>query len=119
MMIKMSPHASADRLDRMMYIVTEIGVGEPALSYVEVEYRRKITLTDTGVVLVQDERTEMLITAYVASIDRATAMWTRVYGDHARLPQYLYNKVVRNRKTHVREVNEINKTYGYKYGKRG
>jgi hypothetical protein len=46
-------------------------------------------------------------------------MWTRVYGDHARLPQYLYNKVVRNRKTHVREVNEINKTYGYKYGKRG
>lgn len=119
MMIKMSPHASAERMERMMYIVTEIGIGEPAVSYVEADTHRKITLTDTGVVLVQDDYTELLITAYVASMDRATAMWMRVHGDNKRMPNYLYAKVLRNKKTHRVEVNEINKNYGYKYGKRG
>ena len=116
MMIKMSEHASVDRIERLAYIATEIGIGEPVLSYEEEEYRT-ISLTDTGIVIIQDSYTKVLITAYVASIDRAYAMWHQVHGE-TQMPNSLYNQIVRNRNTHRPAVNEINKSYGYKYKKR-
>lgn len=116
MMIKMSEHASVDRIERLAYIATEIGIGEPVLSYEEEEYRT-ISLTDTGIVIIQDSYTKVLITAYVASIDRAYAMWHQVHGE-TQMPNSLYHQIVRNRNTHRPAVNEINKSYGYKYKKR-
>ena len=113
MMIKMSEHATNDRIERLTYIATEIGIGEPILSYEEEECRT-ISLTDTGIVIIQDSYTKVLITAYVASIDRACAMWHRVHGI-TQMPNSLYNQVIRNRNTHHPAVNEINKSYGYKY----
>ena len=113
MMIKMSEHASVDRIERLAYIATEIGIGEPILSYEE-EESRTISLTDTGIVIVQDTYTKVLITAYMASIDRACAMWNRVHGT-MRLPNPLYNQIIRNKIVHCQAVDEINKSYGYKY----
>ena len=114
MMIKMSEHATNDRIERLAYIATEIGIGEPVVSYLDETTYRLAILTDTGVVVIKDSYTEELVTAYVASLDRACAMWHRVHGT-TQMPNSLYNQVIRNRNTHRQEVNEINKSYGYKY----
>ena len=114
MMIKMSEHATNDRIERLAYIATEIGIGEPVLSYLDEMTYRLVILTDTGVIVVKDSYTEELVTACVASLDRACAMWERVYGTKI-LPNSLYKQIIRNKSAHCPKVNEINKGYGYKY----
>ena len=114
MMIKMSEHATNDRIERLTYIATEIGIGEPVLSYLDETTYRLVILTDTGVVVIENSYTEELVTAYVASLDRACAMWKRIHGTRI-LPNTLYKRILRNKSAHYQEVNEINKSYGYKY----
>lgn len=96
--MEMSYHCREDRLDRLTYIATTIGWGE-VVAERRTENRREC-LTDTGVVMIKALDRDFLITAYIASIDRAFAIYHDVYGKNAKLPQSLYKRICKNKKYH-------------------
>lgn len=109
MIYKMSEHASQERIERMMYLVMEIGLGDEVCS---VESRNDCTevLTSTGLILVLGNE-NLLVTAYIANMDRATRIWRAANGN-IEMPQTLYRQIVRN-KTKYEKVQEINNQFGY------
>ena len=51
MLIKMSKHATQDRIDRLLFIYDNVGIGEPYIDSVENDIL--YTITTTGVLLVR------------------------------------------------------------------
>lgn len=94
MIYKISKHASAERLERFMYIVMEVGIGEEIAS-VPTESGKREILTDTGVLLVLSND-NLVITAYVANFDKIFSIWQSAHGDNARMPTWLYERFTRN-----------------------
>jgi hypothetical protein len=90
----MSRHAKEDRLDRLVYIATTIGFGNVIFEKHCGDKRECIT--DTGVLLVKAANEELLITAYILAIDKATAVYASIMGEGKRLPQSLYNTIKKN-----------------------
>ena len=97
----MSRHVQEDRLDRMVYIATTIGFGE--VIFERVNNDRRECITDTGVFMVRSIVGDILITAYIIGIDKATAIFCRTCGDK-RMPSYLYETIRKNAK-HVKLQN--------------
>lgn len=88
-------HLSDDRLDRVVFIATKIGYGNVIQEkvYLNTErgnYWRQIT--DTGVLIVRSEDKKTIITMWLANINQATEIY-----NGRRLPQYLYNRIMKNR----------------------
>lgn len=99
----MSRHVQEDRLDRMVYIATTIGFGE--VIFERVNNDRRECITDTGVLMVKSIVGDVLITAYIISIDKAIAIFRHVCGD-SRMPTYLYETIRKNAK-HVKLQNTM------------
>ena len=90
--IVMSTHVREDRLDRMTYIAINVGFGE-----VVMEHRmetKKECITNTGVILVKNLEDDFLITAFVGTIDKVTAIYHA--NGYDRIPTNIYNKVTKN-----------------------
>ena len=93
-------HASVERYDRLEYIVDTIGLGDKivleALIPNEQKIVRKVQITDTGVLIVKPQDAEIVITAWIASIDQVVLV-SRKSGLR-KVPESLYRKVRNNQK---------------------
>ena len=87
-------HCKEERLDRIAFILANIGIGEIVLT-VESKGSRAC-LTDTGVILIKDMEQEVLVTAYVPSVDRVIAMYRSV--GVSRIPHKVYKAANANKK---------------------
>ena len=94
-LMKISEHGRIDRVERITRIITELGIGEIILTIEHREMKRLECLTSTGVILIKSSTDNVVITAYVASIDRAVAMYKSQGIQH--LPPRLRNKIIKNK----------------------
>lgn len=113
-MLKLAPHASQERLERIAFLVAEVGVGKTLIT---INDRGRLTsLTENGVILVytDDTMTEVL-TAYLASKERAVAMWYESFRqngysfnsqslEHIEFVNYKYRKMVNKINAHHCEI---------------
>lgn len=118
-MLVMSEHTKVDRLERMVYIASTIEFGNTLLE-VPNDRNRIECITDTGVILVKarSESNDILVTAFVATVEKVSAMYHSAGYDH--IPEYLYRRIIKN-KVHVILQNmteEERKKYLRKKGKR-
>jgi hypothetical protein len=89
-------HARIDRIDRITFIAERIGWGKEVLRVNDRHDPNNIILilTSTGVVLVKERHTDTLITAYVATIQRADAFYWQV--KQKPVPDKLRHRIVNN-----------------------
>lgn len=91
---KMSHHAKTDRLERLTACLENIGCGEVILETTHQNARYR--LTSTGLILVYNLTEEVLITGYMATISKCTAMYHS--SGYQKVPQAIKKTVVRNQK---------------------
>ena len=94
-LMKISEHGRIDRVERITRIITELGIGEIVLTIEHREMKRLECLTSTGVILIKSSTDNVVITAYVASIERAVAMY-KSQGIQ-KLPPSLRSKICKNK----------------------
>lgn len=111
MMYKMSTHASQDRLECMIYIMTEVGLGNKEVCTRQCAPNRREVLTDSGVLLVLSND-DILITAYVPSIAEAIRVWRNCAGHTREMPDGLNRRILSNNK-HYKYLQKMNKNLGY------
>ena len=73
-----SYHISEDRLDRAVYIMQTVGLGEIIKEQRCVDTKGRVSwqcLTDTGVLLVLNEQKTMAVTLYIATQPKVSAMY--------------------------------------------
>jgi len=90
-------HAKEDRRDRRE-IARKMGIGKPVVEVKGISACGKPKteiLTDTGLVVVMGDNNK-IVTLFLASINKACAMYKTVYGGKARLPEQLYNQIKTN-----------------------
>lgn len=93
-----SNHVKNDRIDRFMNIQQFFGIGE---EYLTIYQDGKATvLTNTGIILIMSANKKVLITCYVATMKQAIAIYRNKRGN-AKMPQWLYYKIIKNNKTVV------------------
>lgn len=110
-MYKLSTHASTERLERLYYLNMEIGIGNEVCSIPGIRTGRKEVLTDTGIILILGDD-DIVITAYMATINKAVAIWHIAHGDDAIIPRPLYKRIISNKKKYEKAV-EIDDLFGY------
>jgi len=94
----MSAHAIIDRADRIRNIENSVGWGTEIVTAPDKKNRdATATLTSTGVIIIRS-LDGMIITAWVASVRQAVAVWGRAKGN-ATLPRQLWNVVNYNNNT--------------------
>ena len=97
-----SYHISEERLDRALYIMQTIGIGE-IIKEQPVPNDKGMTwqcLTNTGVILVLSEDKKICITLYIASQPKVSAMY------QGKTPSWVINMVRKNRK-YAEEQNKV------------
>lgn len=92
--MKMTRHAIVDRIDRLMYIAQTIGFGEIIAE--DLHNGGRECLTDSGVILVKAVNEERLITAWIADLERASAIYRGA--GKGNLPRAVVNKIKNNSK---------------------
>ena len=91
--MKMSYHARVERIDRLVACMTTLGYNEFAYRIPDPRNAEHIYLiTDTGIILVVGADDGSVVTGYMATIDKITALF------HGKVPVALRNKVVHNEK---------------------
>ena len=100
--ITMTRHIKEERLDRLTYIAMNVGFGNVVLEQPRVEEGKRDCLTDTGVLLVKDIMEEVLVTAYIISIDKATAMYK--HSGYPAVPTQMRKIIIKNEK-HLKKQN--------------
>lgn len=90
--IVMSAHVREERLDRLTYIAMNVGFGEVIIEN-RLETKREC-ITDTGVILVKGLEDDFLITAFIGTIDKVSAIYHA--NGYERIPTSVYNKVIKN-----------------------
>ena len=96
-------HISEDRLDRAVFIMTTIGLGNIIFEepWVDEEGKRSWQcITDTGVLLVLDERKEIVITLYIATQSKVSAMYK------GNTPGWLL-KVIKKNRVYAKMQNKV------------
>jgi hypothetical protein len=96
-------HISEDRLERAYYIMQTVGIGDVIKEQKCIDEKGRTSwqcLTNTGVLLVLDEKKEILITLYIASQPKVSAMY------QGKTPSWVFNIVRKNRK-YAEEQNKI------------
>ena len=73
-MITVSNHIRYQRSERLVAILTHVGLGEPMMEFYDTHQRNINVLTSTGVYLVYDLDKTTLITAFMATLDKVYAM---------------------------------------------
>jgi hypothetical protein len=87
-------HISEERLDRAAFIMTTVGIGEIIKEQKCVAEDGRIAwqcLTNTGVIIVLDERKKVAITLYIAELPKVSAMY------QGKTPSWVINKVRKNK----------------------
>lgn len=93
----MSAHAIVDRKTRFAVIENSIGWGNPVIVAPDKKGRdATATLTDTGVLVIRGSD-NMIITAFIATVRQAQAVWNR--GKGGKMPQALWNMINYNNNT--------------------
>lgn len=98
-----SYHISEDRLDRAMFIMTTIGIGEVIKEQKCVDEKGRISwqcLTDTGVILVLSEDKQVAVTLYIATQPKVSAMY------EGKTPSWVI-KMVRKNKELAEKQNKV------------
>lgn len=88
-------HISEDRIDRAVYIMQTVGLGNIIKEVRQVDEKGRVgwqCLTDTGVLIVLDEKKEVAVTLYIATQPKVSAMY------QGKTPSWLINKVRKNKK---------------------
>lgn len=94
----MSAHVIVDRQARINNIENSVGWGTEIITAPDKKERdATATLTSTGVIIIRS-LDGMIITAWIASVAQAQAVWGRAKGT-ARLPRWLWNVVNYNNNT--------------------
>lgn len=96
-------HISEDRIDRAYYIMETIGIGEIIKEQRCVDGKGRVSwqcLTNTGVLLVLDEKKEILITLYIASQPKVSAMY------EGKTPSWVF-KIVRKNRKYAEQQNKV------------
>lgn len=89
-----SYHISEDRIDRAMYIMETVGIGEIIKEVRQIDEKGRVSwqcLTNTGVILVMSEDKKICITLYIATQPKVSAMY------QGKTPSWVFNKVRKNR----------------------
>lgn len=86
----MSYHLQYERTERLTKIASTIGFGEVIKE--SVFRNANILVTSTGVICVVNKSKKIIITVYTGTINEMKAIY------NGRMPQYLYNQVLRNQK---------------------
>ena len=110
-MLKMHGHASHERIERMVYLATEIGIGKTLCTVMD--RGRRNDLTEHGVVVVYTDDGQSVLTAYLASVDRAYAMCQNCFGDHFNAPASWFNHIGKVNSKHAKIIRQLNLYYGY------
>lgn len=92
----MTKHAQVDRFDRLSKIVETVGFGNDYCTITQDDGALK-TLTTTGIVIVRNEITKKVITAYPATLNQARAIIVKKTGNET-LPHSLFKAVMANQK---------------------
>ena len=90
----MTYHAACERLDRLTLIATHIGWGEVVLEYVDYEQQARISITNTGILIVKSYDGSSVVTAYPARPLKLVSIY-KAQG-YVRVPQYLFEKAAKN-----------------------
>lgn len=96
-------HISEDRLDRATFIMTTIGIGEVIKEVKQIDEKGRVSwqcLTNTGVLLVLDEKKEIVITLYIASQPKVSALY------EGKTPNWVLRMVKKN-KVHAEMQNKV------------
>lgn len=93
-------HVAVERFDRIEYIIDTIGLGERILFESIIpnsqNVMRKMQLTDTGVILVKPLDADILITAWIATIEQAVRISKR--SGRNKMPEALYRRIKNNKR---------------------
>ena len=114
-MYRLSYHAQYERSERIMYLMTEIGLGTELLTIMDKGQR--VRLFDTGVALVLDANEDVVVTGYLASMEKFVAMWC-LYHHTDKVPQNILRTIIKANLKHAFALEAINKIYK-KMEKRG
>lgn len=114
-MYKLSYHAQYERSERIVYLMTEVGLGEELLTIMDKGQR--VRLFDTGVALVLDANEDIVVTGYLASMEKVVAMWC-LYHHTDKVPQNILRDIIKANLKHAFALEAINKMYK-KMEKRG
>ena len=94
--MKMSYHARVERLDRLVACMTHIGYNEFAYEIPDPRSpQHYYTITDTGIILVRGTDDGTVVTGYMATINKLTALF------NGNVPSSLKKVVVRNEKKYA------------------
>lgn len=96
MKIAMTNHATTDRLERLLYINNTIGFGKVVFEHINYERNSRECLTDTGVLIIKDLYREVMITAFICSFDKASALYHDAGYDG--IPHWMVNRINKNKK---------------------
>jgi hypothetical protein len=97
MKFEMTYHAKEERIDRLVKCVELIGVGDVILTASnEEETRRgvKRQLTSTGLVLIVNAQSNILITGYMGNLNQVVAIYRE--NGIERMPNSMHKQVKRN-----------------------
>jgi hypothetical protein len=96
-------HISEDRLDRACFIMQTVGIGEIVKEERCIQEDGRISwqcLTNTGVILVMSEDRKIVITLYIASQAKVSAMYK------GNTPSWMF-KVVKKNKVYQEMQNKV------------
>lgn len=98
-------HCGVDRSDRWVFIEKTVGRGNIIKEVRQVDEKGRVSwqcLTDTGVLMVLSEDKKKVITVYIASQPKVSAMY------QGKTPSWLIAKVRNNRK-YAEQQNKVGK----------
>jgi hypothetical protein len=97
----------------MMYLVMEVGIGKTLTTIMD--KGRPTDLTEHGVVLVYTNNSKSeVLTAYLATVDRASAMWHQSIEEHGcTFPRTYIDHIERINMVHRKKVMDIDRQHGY------
>lgn len=94
--VRMSNHATEDRLDRLTYIAMNVGFGDVAYKLPDTTHNdRYYIFTTTGVMMVKAVRGDTIITAYIPTIEKTIAIFKSAGAD---VPTTYKRIIVKNKK---------------------
>lgn len=97
----LTAHAVIERINRIEFIEETIGFGNPIFTCKKDrdKYGDAIaTLTDTGVIIIQEEVTETIITTYIATVKQAYTLYYLATGT-TKMPKALWTRINYNNNT--------------------
>lgn len=96
MTYKTTYHSARERTDRSMKILTTTGIGNILMKELEVQPDNMIAyrcLTDTGVILILDQKEETVVTMWFATMEQANSFYAHC---GKKMPVGIRNQVKSN-----------------------